>query len=151
MNETRLHHPASGRWNVPPEDIANFPLPAAGGMPNADAANIRNADRGIDGQNFSPADAANIHSVTGSVLGGDGSMSSEKVAYILAEIMKKLNKEFDKLLQDANNSPTKDNQGNTKMVMVQQKAGEINALQSLVTAIVQGLTDAQKETARNSH
>jgi hypothetical protein len=34
---------------------------------------------------------------------------------------------------------------------VQQAMGAVNTTQSIATACVQGLTDAQKETARASH
>lgn len=98
----------------------------------------------------------------GSTLGADGGLSSSKVAEVLAKLLEKANQKFDNQLQDAQNGEGAQggqgaqgggngNQQNTAMLKVQQSAGEINTMQSAATSIIQGLTDAQKETARATH
>jgi hypothetical protein len=37
------------------------------------------------------------------------------------------------------------------MLKAQQQAGVVNTTQSIATSVIQGLTDAQKETARAAH
>ncbi|WNC88606.1 hypothetical protein RI103_12870 [Paraburkholderia sp. FT54] len=85
----------------------------------------------------------------GSTVGAGGGLSSQKVAEVLAKILEKQNKDFDNKLQQAEG--TDDKQQNTAMMQVQQAMGSVNTTQSVATACVQGLTDAQKETARASH
>lgn len=80
---------------------------------------------------------------------GAGGLSAQKVAEVLAKILEKQNQDFDNKLQAAEG--TDDKQQNAAMMKVQQAMGAVNTTQSVATACVQGLTDAQKETARASH
>ncbi|WP_144110564.1 hypothetical protein [Paraburkholderia sp. BCC1886] len=85
----------------------------------------------------------------GSTVGANGGISAQKVAEVLAKILEKQNKDFDSKLGQAEGA--NDKQQNTAMMKVQQAMGSVNATQSVATACIQGLTDAQKETARASH
>ncbi len=85
---------------------------------------------------------------SGSVVGNTGGMSAQKVVEVLAKILEKQNKDFDNKLHQA--EVADDKQQNVAMVKVQQAMGAVNTTQSAATACVQGLTDAQKETARAS-
>ncbi|MFM0335926.1 hypothetical protein [Paraburkholderia fungorum] len=85
----------------------------------------------------------------GSVVGNTGGVSAQKVVEVLAKILEKQNKDFDNKLQQAEG--TDDKQQNVAMMKVQQAMGSVNTTQSAATACVQGLTDAQKETARAAH
>jgi hypothetical protein len=78
-------------------------------------------------------------------------LSSGRVAEILAKILEKQNNRFERLLNEAQNkmeSGGSQSQGNVAMIKVQQAMGQVNTVQSVATACIQGLTDAQKETAR---
>lgn len=85
----------------------------------------------------------------GSIVGAGGGVSSQKVAEALAKILEKQNREFDNKAKQAEGTDNK--QQNVQMVNLQQAAGAVNTTQSVATSIIQGLTDAQKETARASH
>jgi hypothetical protein len=84
----------------------------------------------------------------GSTVGTGGGLSSQKVSEVLAKILEKQNKDFDSKLQAAEGAD--DKQQNTAMMKVQQAMGAVNTTQSVATSCIQGLTDAQKETARAS-
>ncbi|WP_211615960.1 hypothetical protein [Paraburkholderia haematera] len=83
-----------------------------------------------------------------SVVGDGGGISAQKVVEVLAKILSKQNQDFDNKLQKAEAAPNK--QQNVEMLKVQQAMGAVNTTQSAATSMVQGLTDAQKETARAS-
>jgi hypothetical protein len=84
----------------------------------------------------------------GSTVSANGGVSAQKVAEVLAKILEKQNQDFDNKLQQAEGTDEK--QQNVAMMKVQQAMGAVNTTQSVATACVQGLTDAQKETARAS-
>ena len=84
-----------------------------------------------------------------SVVGDTGGVSAQKVVEVLAKILEKQNKDFDNKLKQA--EVADDKQQNVAMLKVQQAMGSVNTTQSAATACIQGLTDAQKETARASH
>lgn len=84
----------------------------------------------------------------GSVVGDTGGVSAQKVVEVLAKILEKQNKDFDNKLKQAEGAD--DKQQNVAMLKVQQAMGSVNTTQSAATSCVQGLTDAQKETARAS-
>ncbi|HYG04935.1 MAG TPA: hypothetical protein VD865_00805 [Stenotrophomonas sp.] len=78
-------------------------------------------------------------------------LSSGRVAEILAKILEQQNRRFEMLLNQAQaqmGMGASQNQGNVAMLRVQQAMGQVNTAQSVATAAIQGLTDAQKETAR---
>jgi|GEM_PF-1760527 len=80
-------------------------------------------------------------------------LSSARVAEILAKILEKQNQRFERLLNEAQNKMSggsNQSQGNVAMLRVQQAMGQLNTTQSVATACIQGMTDAQKETARAS-
>ena len=83
-----------------------------------------------------------------SVVGDTGGVSAQKVVEVLAKILTKQNKDFDTKLKAAEAADNK--QQNVEMLKVQQAMGAVNTTQSAATACIQGLTDAQKETARAS-
>ncbi|OXC76944.1 hypothetical protein [Caballeronia sordidicola] len=83
-----------------------------------------------------------------SVVGSGGGVSAQKVVEVLAKILTKQNKDFDTKLKAAEAADNK--QQNVEMLKVQQAMGAVNTTQSAATACIQGLTDAQKETARAS-
>ncbi len=84
----------------------------------------------------------------GSSVGATGGLSSQKVSEVLAKILEKQNKDFENKLQQA--EVADDKQQNVAMMKVQQAMGSVNTTQSVATSCIQGLTDAQKETARAS-
>jgi hypothetical protein len=96
-----------------------------------------------------PAGAGLTGAAGGSTVGASGGLSAQKVVEVLAKILEKQNQDFDSKLQAAEG--TDDKQQNAAMMKVQQAMGAVNTTQSVATACVQGLTDAQKETARASH
>jgi hypothetical protein len=87
-------------------------------------------------------------SSSGSVVGDGGGVSAQKVVEVLAKILTKQNQDFDTKLKAAEAADNK--QQNVEMLKVQQAMGAVNTTQSAATACIQGLTDAQKETARAS-
>jgi hypothetical protein len=96
---------------------------------------------------MSPNPAGN--GFTGGAVGGGNTLSSHSIVEKLAKIMEKENQDFNNMLNQAEG--TDDKQQNTAMLKLQQKMGEVNTTQSTATSCIQGLTDAQKETARASH
>ncbi|CAN7764889.1 hypothetical protein LJR034_007370 [Caballeronia sp. LjRoot34] len=83
-----------------------------------------------------------------SVVGDTGGISAQKVVEVLAKILEKQNKDFDNKLKQA--EVADDKQQNVAMLKVQQAMGSVNTTQSAASSCIQGLTDAQKETARAS-
>ncbi|MDE1184505.1 hypothetical protein [Paraburkholderia sp.] len=99
---------------------------------------------------MSPNTATELGGTTAnsSVTGESGGMSSQKVSEVLAKILAAQNRDFERKLAAAEAAP--DKQKNVEMIKVQQAMGSVNVTQSTATACVQGMTDAQKETARAS-
>jgi len=100
---------------------------------------------------FNPS-AGNGQAASGTVPYSQNSgLSSGRVAEILAKILEKQNQRFESLLNRAQaqmGSSAGQSQGNVAMIRVQQAMGQVNTVQSVATSAIQGLTDAQKETAR---
>jgi hypothetical protein len=114
---------------------------------------------------MNPINTTMSPNLTGNVAGGGGSMvdsngglSSQSVVQALAKILEKQNQELSNKLQQAEGAGNAGNgqagggtgnvQANTTMLEAQQQAGVVNTTQSIATSMIQGLTDAQKETAR---
>jgi hypothetical protein len=97
----------------------------------------------------------------GSMVDGTGGLSSGAVVEALAKILEKQNQQLSNTLQQAEGGGdaggaggaggTGNVQANTTMLKAQQQAGVVNTTQSIATSVIQGLTDAQKETARAAH
>lgn len=98
----------------------------------------------------------------GSMLDATGGLSSANVVEALAKILEKQNQNLANKLQQAQGAGDgqgtggaggtgANTQANTTMLEAQQAAGVVNTTQSIATSVIQGLTDAQKETARATH
>jgi hypothetical protein len=106
----------------------------------------------------------------GSMVNSAGGLSSASVVEALAKILEKQNQTLSNTLQQAEAGGggaggggaaaaggaggaggAGDTQANTTMLKAQQQAGVVNTTQSIATSVIQGLTDAQKETARATH
>jgi hypothetical protein len=100
----------------------------------------------------------------GSMVDGTGGLSSGAVVEALAKILEKQNQTLSNTLQQAEGGgggggaggvqgggDAGNVQANTTMLKAQQQAGVVNTTQSIATSVIQGLTDAQKETARAAH
>ncbi|HEY9255594.1 MAG TPA: hypothetical protein VIP30_13775 [Stenotrophomonas sp.] len=101
--------------------------------------------------NFNPSVGSGHSSAGTAPYSQNAGLSSGRVAEILAKILEKQNKRFESLLNKAQSqmgSSAGQNQGNVAMIRVQQAMGQVNTVQSVATSAIQGLTDAQKETAR---
>lgn len=101
--------------------------------------------------NFNPSAGSGHASASTVPYNQNAGLSSGRVAEILAKILEKQNKRFESLLNKAQSqmgSSSGQNQGNVAMIRVQQAMGQVNTVQSVATSAIQGLTDAQKETAR---
>ncbi|HVJ36969.1 MAG TPA: hypothetical protein VM687_04085 [Stenotrophomonas sp.] len=100
---------------------------------------------------FNPSSGGGQASAGTAPYSQNAGLSSGRVAEILAKILEKQNKRFESLLNKAQaqmGSSAGQNQGNVAMIRVQQAMGQVNTVQSVATSAIQGLTDAQKETAR---